>query len=157
MHLNREANAASQTINRATSATSRVGKLLKGQSGDCPFFLSGTTPARLRNTGTGNGGRMASPKRAPKRKLIRLNQEAFKQIDQNASIIASALCESTEKGNVISARLLVELAQDQMETEEVSMKQQVQTIAQRLAKEKEWQGPPLTPEEEALATGVPFL
>jgi hypothetical protein len=100
---------------------------------------------------------MASPKRAPKRKLTKLTEEAFKQINENAESIAQALCKSTKEGNVISARLLVELAQDQMETEEVSMKQQVQTIAQRLAKEKEWQGPPLTPEEEALATGVPFL
>jgi signal transduction histidine kinase len=100
---------------------------------------------------------MASPKRAPKRKLTKLNEQAFNQIETNAEEIAKALCDSTKKGNVISACLLVELAQDQMETEEVSMKQQVQTIAQRLAKEKEWQGPPLTPEEEALATGVPFL
>jgi hypothetical protein len=99
---------------------------------------------------------MASPKRAPKRKLTKLNEQAFNEIEENAEAIAKALCEATNKGNVISARLLVELAEDQIDTEEVSTKQQVQNIGKQIELEKEFIAPPLTPEEEALATGVPL-
>ncbi len=99
---------------------------------------------------------MATQKRAPKRKLLKLNEQAFNQVETNATEIASALCEATKKGNVISARLLVELAQDQIDTEEVSKRQQVQNMGKQIELEKEWIAPPLTPEEEALATGVPL-
>jgi hypothetical protein len=99
---------------------------------------------------------MSTPKRAPRRKLLRLNEEALKQVTENAAAIALALCEATNKGNVISARLLVELAQDQIDTDEATMKQQVQSIAKQIELEKEWIDPPLTPEDEALATGVPL-
>jgi hypothetical protein len=100
---------------------------------------------------------MELPKRRPKRKLLKLNEQAFNQVETNATEIASALCEATKKGNCISARLLVELAQDQIDTEEASRKQVVQSIGKQIELEKEWIAPPLTPEEEALATGVPLL
>jgi len=99
---------------------------------------------------------MESPKRRPKRKLLKLNDEAFNQVEKHAKKIAAALCTATKKGNCISARLLVGLAQDQIDTEEASRKQVVQSIGKQIELEKEWIAPPLTPEEEALATGVPL-
>jgi hypothetical protein len=70
-----------------------------------------------------------------KRKAIRLASEAFKMVEENANSIAKWLLDSTEKGHVMSARLLVELAEGDVEVEESSTRKPPRSLALRLADE----------------------
>ncbi|MGA2538259.1 MAG: hypothetical protein ABSF53_19775 [Terracidiphilus sp.] len=64
---------------------------------------------------------MATRKQDPagrKRKVLRLSKEAFITVEENANGIALALLKSTKQGKVMSARLLVELAEGDVDVEE---------------------------------------
>jgi hypothetical protein len=70
-------------------------------------------------------------------KVRRLNNEAFKMVDENAGAIANALYRSTIDGRVMSARLLLDLAEGSVSPEEAAARRQVRSLAIRLANEPE--------------------
>jgi hypothetical protein len=74
------------------------------------------------------------------RRVKRLNKEAFKIVEENANGIAQALLKSTTEGHVLSARLLVELAEGDVDVEDASMKRPLRSQALQLAEEQQWKG-----------------
>lgn len=92
----------------------------------------------------GNGGQMAIRKHEPaakKRKVVRLSKEAFKTVDENAHTLAVALLKSAMEGKVMSARLLVELAEGDVDVEEGATVGPLRSLALRLARESQFQRP----------------
>jgi hypothetical protein len=84
-------------------------------------------------------------------KVRKLNKEALARVEANSERIVTALLEATEKGHVMSTRLLIELAEGCLDVDD-GMKTKVgNSLAARLAKEPEWQDPSL----EAPATHQP--
>jgi hypothetical protein len=72
------------------------------------------------------------------KKLKKLNKEALKLVDQNAAEIAKLLCGSTLGGDVTSARLLLELAEGNVDAEEPTTMKPLRSQALSLAAEPEW-------------------
>ena len=70
-----------------------------------------------------------------KRKVIRLSREAFKLVEDNAIKITAALLESTFEGKVMSTKLLVELAEGDVEVQEGMIAGPLRSLALKLAKE----------------------
>jgi signal transduction histidine kinase len=81
------------------------------------------------------------------RKIKKLNKEALKIVDENAHKIAQSLYDSTLEGHVLSARLLVDLAEGDVEAEEALSKRPLRSLAEELAAEPQWKGE----DEEAMA------
>jgi hypothetical protein len=73
-------------------------------------------------------------------KLKRLNEEALKKVDENAASIVGFLYTSVEKGGVISARLLFELAEGSVEAEEAMFRRPLRSLANALANDEPWPG-----------------
>jgi hypothetical protein len=71
-------------------------------------------------------------------RVAKLNKEAFKVVNEKAFEIAKALFESTIKGHVLSARLLVELAEGDVDVEAALLIRPLRSLAQRLAAEPQW-------------------
>jgi len=99
----------------------------------------------------GIGGQMAgeAQKRAVRgkakgagtvKKARNLNQAALKLVDENATEIAQSLLKSTLKGHVLSARMLVELAEGNVEAGEATAVRPARSLALELAAEQEWPG-----------------
>jgi len=70
-------------------------------------------------------------------KVRKLNNEALTIVDTKAKEIAEALFTSTTKGHVMSAHLLIELAEGSVTPEEAATRRQVRSLAIRLANEPE--------------------
>jgi hypothetical protein len=68
-----------------------------------------------------------------KRKVIRLNKEAFKLVEDNAVDITAALLRSTIEGKVMSTRLLVELAEGDVDVEDGMPVGPLRSLALKLA------------------------
>jgi hypothetical protein len=73
------------------------------------------------------------------RKVKKLSGEALKLVDKKARLIATSLYDSTLAGNVVSARLLVHLAEGDADAEQAVSKGPVRSQALELAEEPEWQ------------------
>jgi len=97
----------------------------------------------------GIGGQMAVEvrKRAVRRKAKEvgtvkkaktLNKAALKLVDENAAAIAQSLLDSTIHGNVVSARLLMELAGGNVAAEDAMVMRPLRSLALDLAAEPEW-------------------
>jgi hypothetical protein len=71
-------------------------------------------------------------------KIKKLNKEAQKIVDEEAPEIAKSLLKSTLAGHVLSARLLVELAEGDMETDEAIRMRPLSRYASELAEEPQW-------------------
>jgi hypothetical protein len=84
-----------------------------------------------RRTATTNAG---------KRKTVKLSKEALKLVDEKADLIAKALYDSTIAGHVLSARLLVDLAEGNVDVDEALNTRPMQSIAVALALEPHWSG-----------------
>jgi hypothetical protein len=102
------------------------------------LFLHGT--ANGAEGWNGNGGNMTTRNNAPVRKygngrVKRLNNEAFKLVEERANEIALALMDATNKGHVMSARLLVELAEGSADPEDALSKNPLRSLALRLSKQ----------------------
>jgi len=80
-------------------------------------------------------------------RVKKLNKEAFKKVEANSEKIAEALLKSTLLGDVLSARLLFELAGCDVDIEEALKKKPLITLAMRLAAEP--QMPPASSGEDA--------
>jgi hypothetical protein len=72
------------------------------------------------------------------KKARKLNKAAHKLVDERATEIAQSLLKSTLKGHILSARFLVELAEENVEAEEAMAMQPVRSLALDLAAEPEW-------------------
>ena len=70
-----------------------------------------------------------------KRKAIKLTAAALNMIETNAAEIVLALYNSTLKGHVMSAKLLVELAEGDVDVEDALNKKPLRSLALRLANE----------------------
>jgi len=80
-------------------------------------------------------------------KVKKLNQEALKLVDEKAIEIARSLLDSTLEGHVLSARLLVELAEGDVEGEEALATRPPHSVASELAAEPQWSGQTEEPED----------
>ena len=79
--------------------------------------------------------------------MKKLSEEALKLVDEKAAEIARSLYDSTLDGHALSARLLVELAEGNVEAEEAVSMRPLRSLAFDLAAEPEWQ--PEAPEAAA--------
>jgi hypothetical protein len=98
----------------------------------------------------GIGGRMATRSRKVVArngvvKAKKLSKEALRLLDEHASLIAEALYNSTIKGHVLSAKLLVDLGEGNVDAEDAITMRPLRTQAQELAIEPEWQDDDLEP------------
>ena len=81
-------------------------------------------------------------------KVKKLNKEAFKLVEEKAGEIAESLLKSTVEGHVLSARLLVELAEGDVDVEDASMKRPYRSLALQLAEQPQWNNEDPDPEDE---------
>jgi hypothetical protein len=65
----------------------------------------------------------------------RLNNEAFKLVEERANEIAEALMKATKEGKVMSARLLIELAEGFADPKDALSKDPLRSLALRLSKQ----------------------
>jgi|SRR5271166_2186825 len=72
------------------------------------------------------------------KKTKKLNEAALKLVDEKAAEIAQSLYDSTIDGHMLSARLLVELAEGNVEAEEAVTMRPLRSLALNLAAEPEW-------------------
>jgi hypothetical protein len=84
-------------------------------------------------------------------KVKKLNEAALKIVDERAVEIAQSLFDGTRKGHVQSTRLLVELAEGNVEAEDALATRPVHSLALDLATEPRW---PLEMLETDAKTGV---
>lgn len=82
--------------------------------------------------------RQTTATRNGKVRVEKLNQAAFKIVDENATDIADSLLKSTKKGHVMSARLLVELAEGNVGAEEALTMRPLRSLALQLEAEPQW-------------------
>ena len=73
---------------------------------------------------------------------------ADKALEDNSDAITKGLTESAKKGNATSARLLLALADGQIDCEDEVVMEQLSSYAEKLAKEPPWKGPEAEPEDE---------
>jgi len=86
--------------------------------------------------------------RPGKRKVKKLSDEAFRIVDERAVDIIQSLLASTLMGHVLSAKLLVDLAEGSVDIEDALSKNPLRTLAMDLAAEPEWQGDSLETQAE---------
>ncbi len=79
-------------------------------------------------------------KRKGNGRVKKLKKEAFKIVENRAGEIAESLMKSTVEGHVLSARLLVELAEGDVDVEEALLKRPLHSTAMQLAEEQQWNG-----------------
>jgi hypothetical protein len=106
---------------------------------NCLFSIS-AQETDVRDAGTGMVEAMTTRTHSAVRKngngrVKRLNKEARKLVDAKANEIAEALMKATKEGHVMSARLLIELAEADVDIEEALGKRHLITLATRLAAE----------------------
>jgi hypothetical protein len=95
-----------------------------------------------------------APRRTGYSKVRRLIEEAFKIADEKAKSLADALYDSAIKGHVLSARMLIELAEGNLDVEDAMIKGPLRSLALRI--EQEEQMPP-EPQDAADETAVASL
>jgi hypothetical protein len=71
-------------------------------------------------------------------KVKKLNKAAGKIVDEHAGQIAQSLLDSTIKGHVLSAKLLVELAEGDVDIEEAATVRPLRSLLTELAEEPQW-------------------
>jgi len=92
-----------------------------------------------------------------KRKATRLAKTAFEVVEAKAGEIIDALMKSTNQGKVMSTKLLVELAEGDVDVEDALTKKPLRSLALRLANEPEVAADPqlaanAKPETQSAAT-----
>ena len=108
-----------------------------------PFVFLQIKDEQVRNAGTGMAEEMTRRKQTATKKtgkgpLKKLNEAAFKIVEKEADAIARALMRETRKGHVMSARLLVELAERCGDVEQAEALQPFRALLLDLAAEPEW-------------------
>jgi hypothetical protein len=82
--------------------------------------------------------RQTAATRNSKVRVEKLNQAAFKIVNEKATEIAKSLLKSTIAGHVLSARLLVELAEGNVGAEEALRMRPLRSLALQLEAEPQW-------------------
>jgi len=77
------------------------------------------------------------------RKAVKLSKMAFNMVEERAGEITDALMKSTKEGKVMSTKLLVELAEGDVDVDEALSKRPFRSLALRLANEPQVQREPL--------------
>jgi hypothetical protein len=111
----------------------------------------------VRNAATGKSESTAQRTHAApgkKRKVLRLTKEAFKTVEENAHGLAEALLKSAKEGKVMSAKLLVELAEEDVDGEDGMTAGPLRSLALRLAAETRDKATP-APLPKEKTTGQP--
>ena len=121
------------------------------------MFLHGTTNSA--KGWHGNGGNMTTRKQATEkkpgqRKIGKLNKEALKRVEDEASDIVEALVTSTKKGHVMCTILLLKLADACRDAEDAETKKVFRSLALRLAKQPQLPPESLQEAEEEDAEGT---
>ena len=80
-------------------------------------------------------------------KAKKLSKEALKTLDDSAVLIIRALYDSTLKGHVLSAKLLVALGEGNVDAEDAIIIRPLRSLALELAKEPQWQYDTVEPVE----------
>ena len=88
--------------------------------------------------GRKRAGRGKAKRAGTVKKTRKLNKAALKLVDENASAIAQSLLNSTIDGNVVSARLLMDLAEGNVAAEDAMVMRQLRSLALDLSAEPEW-------------------
>ena len=75
-------------------------------------------------------------------------EAADKALEVSGSTIVDALTESAKKGNATCTKLLLALADGQIDCEEEEVMEQPCSYADKLAREPQWDGPEAEPDDE---------
>lgn len=86
--------------------------------------------------------RQTAVRKNGKGRVKKLNEEAFKIADEKALEIVQSLLKRAIEGHVLSARLLVELAEGNRDVEEAIAMRPLRSLALQLAGEPQWQDEP---------------
>ncbi len=95
--------------------------------------------------------KLKATKKTGNRGANKLNEVAFKNLEEDAEQIGQALKEAAAKGNVMSTRLLIELAEKFADAGQVEMLRPFHALLQDLAAEPEWPAEALEAAKEAAA------
>jgi hypothetical protein len=87
-------------------------------------------------------------KKAVSRGTAKMSVAADKALEDNSDAITKGLTESAKKGNPTCTRLLLALADGQIDCEDEVVMEQLCSYADKLAKEKQWEGPEAEPDDE---------
>ncbi len=90
-------------------------------------------------------------KKSCNRGAKKLNQAAFRVVEQRAEEIAKLLMEATRKGQTMSARLLMELAAGNLDAEQAAAMRPFRKLLLELAAEQQLTGEALDAAEAAAA------
>ena len=87
-------------------------------------------------------------KKAVSRGTAKMKAEADKALAEHGNAITTALTDNAKKGNATCARLLLALADGQIDCEDEVVMEQLCSYAEKLAKEPPWEGPEAEPDDE---------
>jgi hypothetical protein len=76
-------------------------------------------------------------------KARKLSKAALKTLDEKAELIVKALYDSTIQGHVLSARLLVDLGEGNVDAEDAVAMRPLRSLALELAEEPGWKDEPV--------------
>ena len=74
------------------------------------------------------------------RGTVTLNEAADKALKEHSAEIAKSLLNGTIKGNMTAAKLLIALADGQIDCEDEATVRQYCSLAEQLAQEQKWEG-----------------
>ena len=97
---------------------------------------------RKKPSGTGLEKKIVS------RGTAKMKAAADKALEDNGDEITKGLTESAKKGNATSAKLLLALADGQIDCEDEAVVEQPCSYAKKLAREPKWNGPEAEPDDE---------
>lgn len=87
-------------------------------------------------------------KKVVSRGTAKMKAAADKALEDNSKKITDALTESAIKGNATCTRLLLALADGQINCEDEVVMEQLCSYADKLAAERQWDGPEAEPDDE---------
>jgi hypothetical protein len=97
---------------------------------------------RKKSSGTGFEKKKVSPGTA------KMSVAADKALEDHSKVITDALAENAKKGNATCVKLLLALADGQIDCEDEVVMEQLCSYADKLAAEEQWDGPEPEPEDE---------
>ncbi len=96
--------------------------------------------ARKKQAAKGKPRGTGAQKKKVSRGTAKMKEAADKTVAVNSKKIAKALLDKTLAGNSTSARLLLSLAEGQIDCEDEAVVSRVRSMAEELASEPEWNG-----------------
>lgn len=109
--------------------------------------------ARTRQAVAGGPRGTGAQQKKVSRGAAKLKAAADKKLEENSEAIAKSLLKSLLDGNVTCAKLLIALAEGQIDCEDEATVQRFYSLAEELGKEEKWTGD-LDEEEAGSCAGV---